>query len=527
MPFFMPDLLLSQRNPTVLYRWGFSISICLCLVLVVGCTTGPAAKHYTDGGPMAYSAHEDSLGIKDFLALSTSEQESRRVQSRIWLDRFSDATTPSARVQALGNAAGLAPDNPRIWLQLAPYWRWLGDYLKTVGCLETAAKAVRNHNPGIHSWGKKEMQRRTALARAWMHYDRGEWQQGLDWARAARRIAPGDAAMRQIYGLLAGHSSMRSEAQEMADDLGRLDDGDTDVNWILASYRISTRQYRQAFNLVMDLNPNKEHQAECWREMGEIAEYLGEWSWANRWYEESAHALPFRDTSCVSVLRNSRMKPGSKKTRQKVWLAFDKYYITGSYSAYTNLAFKRFQQSTESQTKGFWAGQVVNAAGTLLRKGVDKAWTYRARGLVFAYGEKTDRSIRDLRRASELFAEVGRRDLKTESTLGNLLLKKKNHLAALKHLTVAVEIDPDKERIWQDLGLAYVMSDRTQEAEESFSRALELNPDLATSWYNRGLLHLHHKEYSLAVADLQEAARLAPDNQDVIDLYQKARVLAR
>ncbi len=527
MPNFKPNPLLSKRIPTAFWRWGIFLHLMFFLILVSGCSTGPTAKHCTDNVLVAYSAQEDSLGINEFLALSSAKQESRRVQSSIWMDRFSDSATSSSRIQALGNAAGLAPDNPRVWLQLAHHWRWLGDYLKTVSSLDAAAEAIRNHNSEVHSWGKKEMRRRMALARAWMHYDRGEWRQGLDWARAARRIAPGDAAMRLIYGLLAGHSSMRSEARQMADDFHRLDVGDSDVNWILASYRISTKQYRQAFNLVMDLNPNKEHQAECWREMGEIAEYLGEWSRAGRWYEESAHALPFRETSCITMVRSSRMKPGSKKTRQKVWLAFDKYYVTGSYSAYTSLAFKHFQMAKDSQTRDFWAGQVVNAAGTLLRKGVDKPWTYRARGLVFAYGGKTDRSIRDLRRASELLAEVGRRDMKIESTLGHLLLKKKNHTAALKHLQLAVEIDPDKAAIWQDLGLAHVMSERPAEAEKSFSRALELNPNLVTSWYNRGLLHLHRKQYSLAVADLQEAARLAPDNQEVIDLYQKTKVLAR
>ncbi len=527
MPFIMSNPLLKRRNSTVFWRWGFSICLVGSLLLGVGCTTGPSVKHCADMGPMGYSAHDDSLGVKEFLVLTAAEQNSRRASAQVWLNRFAQASTSSARIQALANAAGLAPDDPQVWLHLAHRWRWLGDYLKTVECLGAATEAIRNYDPKIHSWKINEMQRRTALARAWMHYDRGEWRQGLDWARAARQMAPGNASMRQIYGLLAGHSAMRSEARQMAEDLGRLDDGDTDVNWILASYRISTKQFRQAFNHIMELNPNKEHQAECWREMGEIAEYLGEWSRASRWYEESAHALPFRDTSCVTMVRHARMKPGSKKTHQKVWLAFDKYYITGSHSAYTNLAFRRFQRANDSQTRDFWAGQVVNAAGTLLRKGVDKPWTYRARGLVFAYGEKTDRSVRDLRRASELLAGVGRQDLKVESTLGHLLLKKKNHLAALGHLQAALELDPKKAGVWQDLGLAYVMSDKSYEAEKAFSRALDLDPGLATSWYNRGLLHLHRKEYGLAEIDLKEAARLAPHNEDVVNLYQKAKVLAR
>ena len=524
MPIFNLNRTHRKRNLTAIGRWGF---LWFIAISCIGCSSSTTGELCVEPGRLTFSAAVDSLGFDAFEALPAEEQGSRRNQASYWLDQYTSAKHPNTKIRALNNAAGLAPDNPSVWLHKAHLWRWLGDYLKTEDCLENAAQAVRNFSPRVHSWSKKEMQRRTALARAWLHYDRGEWQLGLQWARAARKVAPGDASVRQVYGLLAGHSSLRSEAQGVADEISRADESSSDMNWINATYRVSTGQYRQAFNLIMDLQPNVGHQAECWREMGEIAEHLGEFSRAGRWYEESFHTLPFRSTQCLTSVHHARLKPGSKRTFLKVWLAFDRYYVTGSYSAYTSLAFLRFQKAQVGENKDFWAGQVVNSTGVLLRKGIDKAWAYRARGLVFAYGGKPDRAIQDLKRASELLAKLGQRDSEIEATLGHLYLGKENSAKARQYLETAVELDPLDATVWSDLGLALIMSDQSEAAEDALTRALELDPNSTTSFYNRGLLYLHRQDYDRAVLDLEKAAQLAPDNAEVIKLLQQAQLLQR
>jgi tetratricopeptide (TPR) repeat protein len=513
--------MINRRNPTVFRWWGFLLSTLCILLSLIGCSSSSFQKHTTSIDSIAYSADVDSLGIEAFTALSAEDKEYRRTQARLWLDRFANEETPEARIRSLCNAVGLAPDNPGTWLQLAHYWRWLGDYLNTMECLDAAATAIRNHDSQEYSWNKKEMQRRTALARAWLHYDRGEWQQGLEWARAARQVAPGEASVRQIYGLLAGHAGFRSTMEETAGDMMRIDADNTDVAWVRAAFWVSKGKHRQAFNLIMDQRPNQTHQAEYWREMGEIAEYLGEYSRAGRWYEESAHVLPFRDRSSVTSFKHSRLDSGANPVSLKVWLAFDRYYVTGSYSAFTSLAYRRFVEAKNPGEKDFWAGQVVNATGTLLRKGVDTPWAYRTRGLVFAYGKKTDRSIRDLRRAADLLGKLDHRDSQVESTLGHLFLMKEDHVNALPHLRNAVELESESALIWRDYGLAQIMSGQNRDGEASLTRALELDPKSTISWYNRGLLYFHQGKFSRAKADLETAARLAPDNLEVINLLQK------
>ncbi len=524
MPIFNLNRDHLQRNLTAFGQWGFL----LCMVfLVTGCST-PGGKNVSgDLDPFKYSADADSLSLESYEALPEAEKESRKIEAARWMHRFEKEKHPNDRIRALGNAAGLAPDDPAVWLKQAHLRRWLGNYLKTVDCLDSAAAAVRNYQPGVHTWSKREMQRRTALARAWVHYDRGEWQLGLEWARAARQVSPTDSSVRQIYGLLAGHSGMRSEAEDLADDLGRVEDGHSDINWIKASYRMSTNQYRQAFNLIMDLHPNRTHQAECWREMGEIAEYLEEFSRAGRWYDESFSALPFRSNNGLVSYHHSRLKPGSKGSWQKVWLAFDRHYVTGSFSAFTSLAFERFQETEVAEEKDFWAGQVVNATGILLRKEMDVAWAYRARGLVFSYVGKSERGLRDLKQATWLLAREGQKDSEVEAALGHLYLNLENHVQALEHLHVAVELNPLGASVWRDLGLALIMSEQPKDAEVALTRALRLDPVSATSWYNRGLLYLHQNDFKRAVPDLEKAATLAPDNEEVIQLLQKAQQLER
>ena len=107
----------------------------------LGCA-GPAADDCTDL-PGAEFATADSLGLEEFLALEPDQRKPRRSQAEIWRKRSQDSGRARDRVQALSRAAGLTPDDPEIWLQLANIWRWIGDDLRTKTCLDNAAAAIR------------------------------------------------------------------------------------------------------------------------------------------------------------------------------------------------------------------------------------------------------------------------------------------------------------------------------------------------------------------------------------------------
>ena len=209
------------------------------------------------------------------------------------------------------------------------------------------------------------------------------------------------------------------------------------------------------------------------------------------------------------------------------WLAFDRYYVTGSLSAYTRYAWDRFQAAAGPLDREFWAGQAVNGAGILLRKEMDQAWALRIRGLVFLETDRLEPSLGDLRKCSKQLKELGLEDHRVEAGLGRVLLRKERYHAALPHLRKAVALDPGSAGAWADLGLSLVMTADTDGAKRALDRSIQLDQTSAAAWYNRGLLYLQAGEFAKAETDLTEAARLAPGNPEVVKLLQKAHSLQR
>ena len=483
-----------------------------------------------DPTTIGFAAEADSLGLAAFAELPEEQQSERRDLAADWLDQAEDQDPPDAKVQALINAAGLAPDDPEPWLELANVWRWIGDYLRATTCLDQAAAAYRSiaDVPDYADRGydyRHNVALRTALARAWLHYDRAEWDQGLDWAAAAVRLESGDDETMQIHGLLKGAWGHWSHAQEISRDIRRRDVQDSDATWVDAVSEIGLGRFTEAFQMMLHLRPDREHAAECWRDMGALAERLREWSYAVRWYQESAAALPLADKSCLSLARFPVLDPRTPKSGLPIWIAFDKYYVTGSLSAYAALALHNFDNHAAGPDRDFWAGAVVNATGICLRRKVDEPWALRARGLVFADTGMPDLGIADLTRAGQLLASVGGADPRMTAALGHMLLLKEDFRAALPYLRDAIDRAQADAGAWSDLGLALIMTGDTDAAETALTRAIDLDPGLPAAWYNRGLMHVHAGDYEKAEHDLREAARLAPGNPELGRLLQQTRSL--
>jgi Flp pilus assembly protein TadD len=99
------------------------------------------------------------------------------------------------------------------------------------------------------------------------------------------------------------------------------------------------------------------------------------------------------------------------------------------------------------------------------------------------------------------------------------------YASALPILRRAVAADSLQAKMWSDLGLAMIMTGDSLGAQRALDQALNLDSELAVAWYNRGLMHYHARRWTEAVTDLQEAARLAPGNQEITNILQRARLL--
>ena len=165
---------------------------------LAGCGGAPPFES-DESGDTGFSSPEDSLGLDDFLALEPERQRNRRDLADKWLERSRKAPRAADRIQALATAGGLTPDDPEIWLDLAKVWRWIGDNIRTENCLDNAAAAVRElgkNDTGLKNQSasyRRDAALRTGILRAWLHYDRAEYSEGLGWAKAAVRIESGNA----------------------------------------------------------------------------------------------------------------------------------------------------------------------------------------------------------------------------------------------------------------------------------------------------------------------------------------------
>ena len=91
-----------------------------------------------------------------------------------------------------------------------------------------------------------------------------------------------------------------------------------------------------------------------------------------------------------------------------------------------------------------------------------------------------------------------------------------NYDAAIYLFNKAVDLNPDNEYLYNDLGLCYVALGDMDLAIPEFSKAIELNSDCVEAYYNRGLAYFGQGRSGApdAISDFTKAIELDPDNVD-------------
>lgn len=486
-----------------------------------------------------YTAVEDSLGLDDFLALPPARCDLRRAEAQRHLVAAAGNASVDVRLRHLHTAAGLAPDDAEAWLQLMEHARWFGDDQLVEARLGALQRALDVPSVG----GRRDVRGRAARIMAWVSYDRGLWLDGLAWADSADIASEGNAVVR---GLLLAGSGQFLYANDIARRLAHHDIFDANARWV----RIVAEWYRGNPELARgiaqlgrdpeagvrpqegpdamvpgDLRPRPGFAAECWRDLGMLEESLQNWNEARANYLRSFAAVAGADSRGVTRA-DGRNLSGSRQNLP-VWLAFDRYFVTGSLSSYTALAYARFTATQQPETREFWASAAIDAAGTCIRRNLDLPWALRVRGLIQVAAGRPAEGRRDLEEALRLLGQRRREDYATAATLGHLYLKDNRHQDALPLLRTAVRLRPESATAWADLGLALILDGDLDGARPALDRALDIDPELAVGWYNRGLLYYHARQWEGAVADLTRAAELAPGDQDIARVLEQARYWQR
>jgi Flp pilus assembly protein TadD len=98
----------------------------------------------------------------------------------------------------------------------------------------------------------------------------------------------------------------------------------------------------------------------------------------------------------------------------------------------------------------------------------------------------------------------------SQSELGHFYIEQKEDGEALKHLELAVKVDPTNGRYWDALGVAYIGLRRYTEAEAPLRRAIEIDPNDASAYNNIGRAYYVLGRLDEAEAALKKAVALEP-----------------
>lgn len=523
----MSETRVDDRSPR-----GWPRLIWLLLLPLLASCQATVDRWVTFPEDIRFSAAVDSLGLTEFLALPDSGRAARATAAATFYHQAVATRSLTESLRALNTAVGLDPTHAEAWIELAQRRRWFGDYQQTEDALAGCRAALVWQTGSFRTTAAQ-----AALTEAWLRYDRGEWRRGLAWIDTAQAYGADADAVELLRALhLAGQGRNR-RAEEIA---FRFAGRDHRAHWIYGvsfwrrggvqtAHGIFTGTASEVASGTDDfvkgpMRPATVSAAECYRDFATVEELLGNWWLARHNYQYSASFVPWRDHAVMSRVDRQGLGRGRADAIVPVWLAYGRYYVTGSLSAYTSLALDRFEKATAPAEREFWGGATVDAAGTCLRLDIHPAWARRARGLVLAtFADQQGQARLDLEAAQRWFDSQRREDLETLSVLGRLNLEAQRPARARPLLERAVRLAPDQPRLWSDLGLSCIQLGEPEPALAALARALDLDPDLAVAWYNRGLLRFHLDDLVGAVADLEQAERLAPDDPTIGALLGQLR----
>ncbi len=503
------------------------------LTLLCFAACQPGTRRIVDfPADVRFAADSDSLGLAAHLALPASVRDARTREADIWRRRVVLAEDITVELQALRTVVGLDPTDAASWLQLARRTRWFGDYIQTEDALTACREAVRHLATGRH-----EVAGRAAVCESWLRYDRGDWKRGRAWADSASAHGADDDEVQLLRALHLAGLGRNRKAEDIA---YRFADRDHRAHWIYGvsfwrrggpqpGHGIFTGTAGSVSSGATDfvqgeMRPTTVRAAECYRDFGAVEEQLGNWWNAEQKYEFSAGFVPDLDRASVARVAHPPLGRSPGDAAMPVWLSYDRYYVTGSLSAYTALAHARYEAALSPGEREFWGASVLDAVGTLVRLDIDIAWARRARGLVLAdYVGKQGQARVDLEAALRWFDRHSVDDLRTMTTLAHLYLEADRPARARPILERASQLAPEDAQVWSDLGLSYIELGEVEPALAALRRALDLDEDLAVAWYNRGLLRYHLEDLPGAVSDLERAHELAPENAEIMGLLKQLR----
>ena len=274
-------------------RFGWYIAAALAAVLAAGCGHAPAPPlRYADA--WRCEAPADSLGFEAVRALSPAARERRRASALPWRQLAATTRDDAERLRALVTAVALAPDVPDHGFALAEAAGRVGDTQRALAALDAVEPAI----PELPVVARRAARLRLALARGWLHRDRGRWTLAHAWADSAARISPAEREVRMLQGLCrAAHGDLRG-AYNISRDIETKEYFRFEWRWIRGVAELARGDVANAYYWLRDTRPEAPWSARFHRDLALVCERVGDPVEARRFFTYSHDALGLGPGTC-------------------------------------------------------------------------------------------------------------------------------------------------------------------------------------------------------------------------------------
>lgn len=147
----------------------------------------------------------------------------------------------------------------------------------------------------------------------------------------------------------------------------------------------------------------------------------------------------------------------------------------------------------------------------VISKSPGKDRPYLARGAYYLHNDRIDLSIPDF----EMAVKLNRNNYRAWDNLGYAYQAKNDFNKALQSHDMALQINPRSAISYNNRGVCYIYQKEWDKALLDFQEAVSLNQGYADAYFNVGYVYFHKQEFSLSVQAFEKALVLNPSYHEI------------
>lgn len=461
----------------------------------------------------------DSSLIASFLSLPKDELKPREKDAESLAKSGLASKNGPQRREYLAAAASQDPSCTHHWLALAETQMDMG-YLVDAEISLTSARATIDFLKGDD---RKEAIRDFSLAMGWFHFEWGNWEDGRKWGARAVKYKAGQEGV-LVHNL--NRAPLIRTFLDMKDacrGFRPLDSGTNrraNMSWCYAMHFYLRKYDFNETDAASWLRKNTHHyqkNATRWRDYGIYCEANQSERVAVKYFEKSHQDIRIKRGDWLTRMDHAIPPDSASPAVMPFWINPDQGYVTGSLLAYLGFLRDRMLFSDEPEDRQAWAKRIQANAVRADKRYPYRPWVLLWQSEALLALDQPWEAEEVIEIASAKFKALEISDANLDRVHGHILLLVNQPARADPMIRRAASNFPGDGSCMSDLGLIEVMAGNNAAALDAFDRAIELDPELTVVWYNRGLMKSHEGQFEEALADVQQAAILSPEDQKIAE----------